>query len=248
MKKCSICKQTKTLDNFSKSNRATGQRSGRGGLGVASKCKFCVAEGRKPGITESRRLKEAREAELRSRGQKCCTACLQELPFSSFSTRKASADGLNFKCRECQKQYAGRWREENPDANRQYYRSNRSARSDAFREWAQQNKSQRAEYMRLWLQENKDRVNEKVAYRNARKKLATVPWADRDKMRSIYEECARITAETGIPHEVDHIYPLQGETVSGLHWEGNLNIITQFENIQKLNRMPTESYLERCER
>lgn len=67
-----------------------------------------------------------------------------------------------------------------------------------------------------------------------------VRWADLDAIRAIYAEAARLTAETGIRHEVDHYYPLQGEIVCGLHCEANLQILTKAENIRKKNRMPEE--------
>jgi hypothetical protein len=77
--------------------------------------------------------------------------------------------------------------------------------------------------------------------------LATPSWANHKKIAEIYEEAARLTKETGIPHHVDHIVPIQGpiakfgpfsgmRIVQGLHWEGNLRPITQYENLSKGNR------------
>jgi len=47
---------------------------------------------------------------------------------------------------------------------------------------------------------------------------------------SIYEECGRISKETGIPHEVDHITPI---CKGGLHHPSNLQILTMEENRKK---------------
>ena len=55
-------------------------------------------------------------------------------------------------------------------------------------------------------------------------------------MNDIYEEARRLTRETGVHHQVDHIVPLQGKTVSGLHVFSNLQILTQVENVSKSNR------------
>ena len=53
---------------------------------------------------------------------------------------------------------------------------------------------------------------------------------DKEKIRLIYEECYRITQETGIPHHVDHIIPL---ALGGLHHPSNLQILTAEANLKK---------------
>ncbi|MFP5434219.1 MAG: HNH endonuclease signature motif containing protein [Alphaproteobacteria bacterium] len=67
-----------------------------------------------------------------------------------------------------------------------------------------------------------------------------MPWANQEAIRAIYAEAALLTDTTGVRHEVDHIYPLQGKFVCGLHCEANLQILTKTENIRKHNRMPEQ--------
>jgi len=65
---------------------------------------------------------------------------------------------------------------------------------------------------------------------------ATPFWANRKEIKEIYKKCISITRETGIRHEVDHIVPLKGENVSGLHVHWNLQIIKANENRSKSNK------------
>jgi hypothetical protein len=205
-------------------------------MGVASWCRHCAAERRKPGIHQERKAKAALAAE----GLKRCGSCLQILSALSFSIRRASNDGLSYRCIECNKTNNRKWRERNPEAFRDWHKQNAEHRSAYFKAWREQNLEQRARSIAAWGRENRHRVNANNAKRIAAKYRATVAWADRDAIRAFYAEAARLTDETGIRHEVDHIYPLQGELVCGLHCEANLQILTKEENIRKLNRMPVD--------
>lgn len=66
--------------------------------------------------------------------------------------------------------------------------------------------------------------------------LRRPPWADAAAIQAIYAEARRLTQETGVPHDVDHIIPLQGDYVTGLHVETNLQVIARSENNRKRNR------------
>jgi len=72
--------------------------------------------------------------------------------------------------------------------------------------------------------------------RRATKLNATPAWADLVKIKKIYTACQQISEATGVLHHVDHIVPLQGESVSGLHVEYNLHIIPATENLIKSNK------------
>jgi excisionase family DNA binding protein len=75
-----------------------------------------------------------------------------------------------------------------------------------------------------------------AAARHRHMRLA--PWADASAVRAFYAEARRLTETTGVPHHVDHIIPLQGDYVSGLHVETNLQVLPATDNIRKLNKVP----------
>lgn len=67
-------------------------------------------------------------------------------------------------------------------------------------------------------------------------RLATPRWADQNKIVAIYMERERLSCETGIPHDVDHVIPIVSQLVCGLHCEFNLRVVPAHENRSKSNR------------
>jgi 5-methylcytosine-specific restriction endonuclease McrA len=179
-------------------------------------------------------------AEMTARGMKRCGSCRAFKSTINFAVSRASADGLCFKCRDCSAAAAREWREANPGAYQAWHADNLERRREYCRSWHEANRDRRAAYNLEWSRENPHIVNSLVARRNAAKFRATPKWADQDAIRAVYAEAARLTTETGVRHEVDHVYPIQGKTVCGLHCEANLQILTKTENIRKHNRMPDE--------
>lgn len=70
----------------------------------------------------------------------------------------------------------------------------------------------------------------------AAKIRATPAWVNRQDVEPIYEQAIIQTRETGIQHHVDHIVPLRGRNVCGLHVSWNLQVIPATENFSKSNR------------
>jgi hypothetical protein len=102
--------------------------------------------------------------------------------------------------------------------------------------WRKLNPRKVAAFSAAWSRRNPDKKAAIGAVRRGAKLRRIPPWADRAAIMAVFEEAKRLTAETGVPHEVDHEIPLQGELVSGLHTHANLCIRTRAENRRKGNK------------
>lgn len=102
-------------------------------------------------------------------------------------------------------------------------------------EWTKNNSQKHRENVRKWNTKNPEKHAAMVMKRCAEKLKRTPKWADFKLIKKFYTEAAKLTKETGIEHQVDHIIPLQGKMVSGLHVEYNLQVITKKENLLKRN-------------
>lgn len=78
------------------------------------------------------------------------------------------------------------------------------------------------------------------AARRAAKLKATPSWADRRAIRRVYEDARSLVVVTGQKMHVDHIIPLKGRFVSGLHVAENLRPLPARENVKKSNRFIIE--------
>ena len=87
---------------------------------------------------------------------------------------------------------------------------------------------------------NPDLYKELVNVRRRRFRDATPKWLTAEQKLEIrfhYRLAIALSRSTKIPHAVDHIIPLQGEDVCGLHVPWNMQVLTQDENLQKSNKL-----------
>jgi hypothetical protein len=119
---------------------------------------------------------------------------------------------------------------------RNWRQNNKKRQLDLQRKWQKKNGDRNRELKRNWQKNNPEKINARTAKRRAQKKHAVAPWANDAAIKAIYKECQNLTKETGIKHEVDHVYPLQSPYMCGLHVENNLQILTETDNSKKGNR------------
>lgn len=198
---------------------------------------------------------------VRGSQMKTCKMCKEEKPFTAYYKNKQLADGVENQCKECRKAKM-RDNHKNPEvrAAKIAYRNKRMedpeyaaqeiARIEAWRQKRMEDPAYRQKCVdraRRWQKANPGKalaIQRKVnIQREIRQKEATVEWADTQYVHDIYanaREFNDIAADLGMTQstwqmQVDHEIPLQGDTVSGLHNEYNLQVINAKANRQKGN-------------
>jgi hypothetical protein len=127
--------------------------------------------------------------------------------------------------REASKRYYAR----NKDKKKEYAEDNKEHKKEYMKKWQKDNKEELNEYNRNWNRKNPHVYTAKTAKYRATKKNATPSWANLKAIREFYKKCPK-------GYHVDHIIPLNGKTVSGLHVESNLQYLTIEDNLSKSNK------------
>lgn len=78
----------------------------------------------------------------------------------------------------------------------------------------------------------------------ARLRQATPTWVDPAELGKFRQEARRLTKETGIPHHVDHIWPIIHEDFCGLNVPWNLRVIPAKKNMSKHNKPPLDFHTQ----
>jgi len=151
---------------------------------------------------------------------KTCKKCGVVKEFSLFGKQKANKDGLSSWCKQCTKEYMER-----------YAKTYTPKVTDELRE-------QRRLNIVRYRKENPGYNTRHVIKYLTKRSGATPEWLSqeqKDAIASMYAEARRLTEETGEQHHVDHIVPVQGKNISGLHVPWNLQVLTAAENWSKSN-------------
>ena len=100
--------------------------------------------------------------------------------------------------------------------------------------WKSENTDKYLEYQRQYRRDNRGKMNSHSKNYKELKNGWVLSSIEKMMVENLYEDCRRISQETGVPHHIDHIIPL---SKGGPHHPWNLRIITAEENLRKSNKL-----------
>lgn len=180
---------------------------------------------------------------------KTCCKCHQTKDTGLFYANKRVKDGWNSFCIECHKADNRARKAKNradpgfkaaeASYKKQYRERTVEERAAYMAEWREANREWVAKYSKEYREANKARYNFLCQKRKIDLMNRTPKWLTDDDiwlMSEAYDIAAKRTQLTGVEWHVDHIVPLRGKNVSGLHVPLNLRVITWKENQRKTNK------------
>jgi hypothetical protein len=180
---------------------------------------------------------------------KFCYKCKENKPLDAFGKNKSKKDGLSTECKPCKrtqdKQYYAKnsdsvkavvaeYKTKNPEkvaqVKKNWYLENKQKFRVAAKKWKAANKEKHYKSLKKYRINNPGKRNFLTAKYRAIKLEATPPWFEKEQIRVVYKKAK----EWGFA--VDHIVPLKGETVCGLHCWANLQLLDPSLNSSKSNK------------
>lgn len=178
---------------------------------------------------------------------KLCTKCSAVKELGMFH-RGRNPDGYRTWCKTCMSAYKKQYKKDNAERIKKIQREYDVVQNPLRRAYFQQRYLSKKEQIdaanKLYRQLNPHKHAAKEMRRRLAKIQRTPAWLTTDDewmIEQAYELAALRTKMLGITFEVDHILPLQGKLVSGLHTPTNLQVIPALLNRQKTNRFEVSS-------
>ena len=144
------------------------------------------------------------------------------------------------------------WREANRERNlariKAWREANRERERAASAVWREANRERERAASKAWREANPEKMSASTAKRRAAKLQRTIALSPEHEaeLKRIYAEAKHISETTETPHHVDHIVPLQGKEMSGLHVPWNLEVVPARQNLAKSNKVDYSRALPTC--
>ena len=181
---------------------------------------------------------------------KVCRTCGVSKPFDSFTKHKRHKDGHVLDCKPCLAEKARQYRQENLEAVRKYEREYKKRTYEKRGETEYKRKRywsdpdlHRAK-SRMYYNSNPEPYLRSARVRGKRIKAATPSWltsTQEEAIMGMYALRDRLSEVFSTEYEVDHIIPLKGEYVCGLHVPWNLQILEKSLNRAKSNKLKEQT-------
>lgn len=155
---------------------------------------------------------------------KPCTKCNIRKPLEDFYKQLKRKDGRSSHCKTCRAATLATWYAANKER--------KTATSSAYYVTNKDNpgyKERQAAILAAWQKANPEKCRAHSAKRRTAKLQRRPPWSETEEITAFYKACPE-------GYHVDHIIPLQGRNVSGLHVLSNLQYLTKSENCRKHNK------------
>jgi hypothetical protein len=215
MKLCPKCSTTKAHEDFYKCKKNKD--------GLQSYCKLCILAANKSWAKDNKEKFKAYSKK-----------------FTETEHRKAYLKEYKEQNKAAIQQKVKRYKKENADkikeSSRLYRENNLGACKETQRKYRLENKERVLQSSARYREKNKSKYARYRSHRRARERRAQPHWLSPEdilRMDLIWKLRELKSFVAGVDHEVDHIVPLNGKTVCGLHVPWNLRLITRTENRKK---------------
>jgi hypothetical protein len=164
-------------------------------------------------------------------GKKPCSKCREVLPVENFYKSKKSFSGYKEECKDCKRK-----------VDKPYTKANQEKRRQQKMAWRHANPEKIKKQQREYYRKRPELLKAKAVKYKQMLKQATPKWLTKEQWSEILKTYA-IARELSWLSEsrlvVDHIIPLRGENICGLHVPENLQIIPESLNVRKGNSFGT---------
>jgi hypothetical protein len=177
---------------------------------------------------------------------KKCNGCLEIKDLEKFGKDKTKKDGRSTQCRECRRKaelaYNAKNREKRKLYAEKYREENRELVNQNQKDYYKRNKSKVLKSAQVYRENNLPSILNRNKLRKAHQRnlFKNLNKKQQSSVLEIYQlredlSLASLAAGSSTIYHVDHIIPLNGDRVSGLHVPSNLQLLPAKENMMKSN-------------